>query len=264
MKLLTRVPGLPGVFLILLAPLACTSQAANVLFIDDSRGQSIQSAWITTLNGLGHSVTTEAIPAAGNPTVSLSGFDVVIWSVGDRAYENLTVANWSTMTQYVNGGGKLVYAGGHSVYEEYTVGHAAIENFFGVSGTFHNMPMWGANTSISGSGGSSPFGTSSFAIVQSWSGGEYGNMFSGFGVSNGTALVNQPIVTNGAPGPYVVAQNSAANAQIWGLDLNHIAEPDREAFLGYALQAIAIPEPSCAVLMSLTTLGLLGVRRRIQ
>ncbi len=235
----------------------------NVLLIDDSEGLAIQSAWTNSLTNLSHSVTVETLATNGNPTSNLTQYDLVIWSVGDRAYENLTTLNWSTMTQYVNDGGKLIYAGGHSVYQENLVGHPTIESFFGVTNTAGNMPMWGTNTSITGTSASTAFGTESYQIVQDWTGGEYGDMFSGFGVSTGTALVNQPIVTNGAPGPYVVAQNASGSAQLWGLDINHIAASDRDIFLQNSLEALAIPEPSMLGLyLGVVALATIAQRRK--
>ncbi len=249
-------------FLVLLGGLTPCAPAASILLVDDSEGLPIQPAWTSTLSQLGHSVTIETIAPTGSPTLDLSNYDAVIWSIGDRAYENLTAQNWATMTQYVNAGGKLIYAGGHSVYQENWVGHAGIEAFFGVSGTLYNMPMWGSNTTITGVAGGSPFNNSTYTIVPYWAGGQYGNMFSGFNVSTGTALVNMPVVTNGAPGPYIVAQNAAGTAQLWGLDINHVAEPDREAFLAHSLEALGVPEPSTALLFGSLTVGLLGLRRR--
>lgn len=242
----------------------CAYGIINVLLVDDSEGQSIQTAWTSAITDLGHSATVETLGTNANTTSNLNQYDLVIWSVGDRAYENLTAQNWSTMTQYANGGGKLIYAGGHSVYDEDIVGHTAIESFFGVTNTRFNMPMWGTNTAITGTSTSTPFGTATYQIVQDWAGGQYGDMFSGFGVSTGTALVNQPIVTNGAPGPYVVAQNSSGSAQLWGLDLNHINAADREIFLQRSFESLAvIPEPSATgILLGIITLLTVSQRRK--
>lgn len=262
MRSFQRVP-VRAVAILFISCVGC-AKAANVLLIDDSYGQPVQAAWTSALSSLGHNVAVESIPNGGNPTVNLASYDLVIWTVGDRAYNNLTVGNWSTMTQYVSSGGKLIYAGGHSVYEEFLVGHAAIESFFGVTNTLHNMPMWGSNTTIVGTGNSPTFGTASYTIPASWTGGQYQNMFSGFGVSSATALVNQPILNGGSLGPYVVAQNSANSAQLWGLDLNHIAPADRQVFLSNAIQSLAIPEPSALVVSSVGLVMILARRKRIK
>lgn len=247
--------------LVALGAFSGNANAVNVLLVDDSEGQPVQLAWVTTLESLGHSVVVEAVTLDGNPSANFSDYDLVIWTVGDRAYGNLTSSNWAKITSYADQGGKILYAGGHSVFEEFLVGHAAIEAFFGVTNTHLNMPMWGANTTISGTGESPVFGTAAYSIVQDWAGGEWGDMFSGFGVSTATPIINQPTVINGAPGPYIVAQNSAGTAQLWGLDLNHIVPADREEFLGKAMTNLAVPEPTSAILIGLG-LGALLLRRK--
>ncbi|HEY4635330.1 MAG TPA: tandem-95 repeat protein, partial [Rhodospirillales bacterium] len=90
----------------------------NILFVDDDGGLTGESIWLTALNAAGYTVDYEAISVNGNPVNGLSGYDAVIWSVGDRAYTNLTGQNVTTLQGYLNGGGKLLYAGGHSLYEE--------------------------------------------------------------------------------------------------------------------------------------------------
>ncbi len=241
-----------------------TTHATSVLLIDDSRGLSVQGAWTTSLSNLGLSYSVETISPSGNASTDLSLFDTVIWTVGDQAYQNLTSANWATMTSYVSGGGSLIYAGGHSVYEENNVGHAAIESFFGVSNTRYNMPSIPASTTASGTGNSATFGTTTYGINH-WSGGYYnGTMMSGFNTSTGIGLVGLPVGSGG--GPFIVATNAVGNAQLWGLDLNQVASADRDAFLGASLGLLpssAVPDASTTMtLLAGSFLGLAFLRRR--
>jgi hypothetical protein len=128
-----------------LAALAATAaagpaHASAILFIDDSKGQIGQAAWLTALNALGHTTTYQAISADGNPVANLSAYDAVIWSNGDAAYSNLTAANVSTLTAYLNAGGHLLYGGGHSLYEENNA-QSFIQTYLGLSAYQYNMPM---------------------------------------------------------------------------------------------------------------------------
>lgn len=244
--------------------LAATSHAASILLVDDSRGLPVQDAWVETLTNLGHSITVEAILSTGNVTSDMSSFDLVIWTVGDQAYDNLSTANWDSMTAHVAQGGKLLYVGGHSVYEETVVGYEDIEALFGVSATHHNMPEWNGPTTVSGTGNSAEFGTSTYG-VQSWAGGEYSNMGSAFDVTTAIPLVNQPDLNRNSPGPYTVAHNAANNTQLWGIDLNQIVPEHRSAFLSAALAVhgiASVPEPSSVLLIAGAGLLALGRRRR--
>lgn len=243
-----------------LAALIANAGAATILLVDDSRGLPVQDAWTETLGNLGHSVTVEVIDHNSNVTSDLSSYDLVIWTVGDHAYDNLSTDNWTSMTDYVSSGGKLIYAGGHSVYQENNVGHAAIETFFGVSSTAGNMPMWNSSTTVTGTGNSPSFGTTTYDL-QIWSGGEYDNMASAFDVSTATGLVNQPASNSGSAGPFVVAHNPTNGTQLWGIDLNQIAPDDREAFMAASLSSHAIPEPSSAALCFGAALAVFRRRR---
>jgi hypothetical protein len=239
------------IFVLLLIAWTGSGNAALILLVDDSEGQAVQVAWAQALADLGHTTTIEGLSEYGNSLQNFDLYDAVIWTVGDRAYDNITGANWAKMTNYANSGGKLIYAGGHSVYVENLVGNTAIESFFGISSTYQNMPEFGSATTVTGTGNSSYFGTTTYTVGP-WAGGQYGGMFSGFNTTTGVGLLNDPPFTG--TGPYVVAESPSGNAQIWGLDLNHVVSYQRSAFLGAALDelfsqpASAVPEPTTALL----------------
>ncbi|MDO9319560.1 MAG: VCBS domain-containing protein [Gammaproteobacteria bacterium] len=203
----------------------------TVLFIDDDRGLNGQGTWFSALSANGYSYTYEQIAADGNPTSNLANFDLVIWSVGDQAYTNLTTANVTTLTTYLNGGGRLLYSGGHNVYSEPNITSFA-PNYLGISNYQGNMPSVGAATPATGPGGS--------YTLNSWAGGAYGGtMISAFGATgaNTTSLMK---LTTGSTYRDVAAVKTGSNfvAGIWSFDINQLGAAYRTDFLGDTLDAL--------------------------
>ncbi len=221
---------------------------SSILFIDDDRGLSGDATWLTLLNDLGYDVTYESIPANGNPINPLSDFDAVIWSNGDQAYTNLTSQNVATLVSYLDGGGKVLYAGGHNLYDEPNVGSFA-PNYLGVSSYQYNMPHVTNYPNAVGVGGS--------YTLNSWSGGYYnGTMISAFAASGSNSLME----LNGwnATQNDIAAVNNAGtfSAATWGFDINQLGAQYREAFLRDTLEAmgVAVTAPATTLVETDTTL----------
>lgn len=261
--------GASAVVLAVATSLSVTAQGASILFIDDDRGQVGQSAWLSTLAALGHGVSYEAIASNGQPVSSLSGYDAVIWSVGDAAYSNLTSTNVSTLTSYLNGGGRLLYAGGHNVYEE-NFAQGFIQTYLGLGSYQYDMPSFGSCGSTASATGS----LGSFTL-NCMSTGSYNTMMSGFNAVLPTAadllVLNTPNIMfhGGASGTAIAAINVADGyrAATWGFDLNHVASFDQAAVLSNTLDlllepAAGVPGPGTFGLTALALLGLVVGRRR--
>jgi hypothetical protein len=245
-----------------------TQQAdASILFIDDDAGTPAQTTWLSTLSSLGYTPTVETLSPGGNPINSLSAYDLVIWSVGDTAYGNLTSANVSTLTSYLNAGGNLLYAGGHNVYEEFAAS-SFISSYLGLTGYTYNMPTFYGPTVMNGAGhpvtGSNTYNVAPFAPLT------YDNMFSGFGVTSALPMLYSPV--GAGDGPFAAAVNvtSTFKAMTWGFDLGHLtSESQRQQLLGSSLNYLGassqqVPEPGSLILLGLGAVSALGLRRRNQ
>lgn len=227
-------------------------RAPTVLFVDDDGGITTDATWLATLRNLGYDPAYEAIPTNGNPLAGLGAFDVVIWSVGDRAYANLTPQNAATLTAYLDGGGNLLYAGGHNLYEEAQAG-AFISTYLGLSNYTYNMPTAteGAHLHTTGPGGTYTISDySDQPGLTSWYG---GTMSSAFAASSPSARLMMEITSAGAHaghsgyGVYDTIHNDNAainygatfRAVTWGFDLNQLDAPYRDGFLDATIQLLA-------------------------
>ncbi|MCJ8295494.1 MAG: PEP-CTERM sorting domain-containing protein [Colwellia sp.] len=235
------------------------SNAGMILFVDDTDGRGTSSTWLTSLSNLGYSYHYEAISVNGNPISILNNYDAVIWSIGDRAFENLTTTNVSTLQTYLDGGGNLLYAGGHSVYDEDFAG-SFIDTYLGLSGYDFNMPSFN-NSSISNGTGHSITGTNIYDLqVMPAPTTHGGTMMSAFNVSTAESMMTSP-----AGGPFIAAVNETEiySAMTWGFDLNMLAQQsEREQLLGDSLSYMItpVPEPSTLAIFALGMMGLASRR----
>jgi hypothetical protein len=215
----------------------------NVLFVDDDAGVSSDAAWTQALKALGYDVTYEAIAVNGDPVHDLIDYDIVIWSVSDRAYSNLTAENVQTLTSYLNQGGNLLYAGGHNVYEE-PAASSFIADQLGLSTFNHNMPYLGGNGSVaaSGAGGTYTLGDMSDSGLTSHYG---GTMISAFDTSAPTATKLMDI-TNGSSANDIAAINITSDyrAATWSFDLSQLDANYRLEFLGDTLRLLEGQDPA--------------------
>ncbi len=196
----------------------------SILFVDDDGGLNGQGTWLTHLGNLGYSIDYEALSFYGNPASNLNDYDLVLWSIGDQAYTNLTTANVSTLSSYLDGGGNLLYAGGHSLYEE-TQAHSFIQGYLGLTNYQYNMPYTGSTAT--GPGGS--------YSLEYWSGGNWGNMMSAFDASAATETLMTLDSWGGAADIAAINATETFTAATWGFDINHLAASQREGFLADTL-----------------------------
>lgn len=226
-------------------------RAPSILFVDDDGGINTESTWLATLSSLGYNPAYEAIAVNGNPLAALGGFDVVIWAVGDRAYTNLTSQNAATLKAYLDGGGNLLYAGGHDLYEEPQAG-AFISSYLGLSNYTYNMPQVTQDAHLHTQGPGGAYTLSDFSdqpTVSSWYG---GTMSSAFAASSPSARLLMEITSAGAHPGHAGAgfydatynDNAAINygatfrAATWGFDLNQLDAPYRAGFLDATIQLL--------------------------
>lgn len=241
---------------------AAPAHASAILFINDSKGQNGQAAWLTSLSALAHTTTYMSISADGNPAANLAAYDAVIWSNGDAAYSNLTSDNVATLTTFLDGGGHLLYGGGHSLYEE-SHAQAFIQTYLGVSAYPYNMPMFqncGATAATSGAIGP--------VALQCSSTGQYGSMLTAFNADGVTELLSlEPGNMDFAVGSHAIAalhDGGSYRAATWGFDLNHVVTAERTAVLGATLDRLlgnSVPEPTTLALSALA-LAALALRSR--
>jgi PEP-CTERM motif len=245
--------------------LANGAHAAAILFVDDDKGQTGNAAWLSALSTLGHNVTYEAISADGQPVSNLSAYDAVVWSNGDAAYTNLTAANVSLLTAYLNGGGRLMYGGGHSLYDESPSAQFA-QNYLGVSSYQYNMPMFNScSGAATATGSMGPLSMTCSAT------GQYSNMLTAFAVTGANASELLALGTgfnNYNTNSDAIAALNVGNgyrALTLGFDINHVAQADRARFVGSAMNSLLgnqVPEPATMSLLALTFGALVATQRR--
>jgi hypothetical protein len=115
----------------------------RLLLVDDDEGLAGTVAWSDTLEALGLPYDVDVVPPGGDPAFPLENYRVVIWSVGDRAYDNLMPGNIGLLVPYLANGGRLLYAGGHSVYSEFQIGAGEfIDTYLGLAGYTNHMPTF--------------------------------------------------------------------------------------------------------------------------
>jgi choice-of-anchor C domain-containing protein len=209
-----------------------TLRGGTILFVDDDRGLNGQSTWLTALAAKGYTVDYEAIAANGDPVRDLTGYGAVIWSNGDQAYTNLTAENVATLQAYLNSGGRLLYAGGHDLYDEpYVTAAGFAQNYLGVNNYNYNMPYISAGTPASGELGA--------VTLSPWAGGYYGGtMISGFNAIGGTSRTLLELT--GGNDIAAINSTSTFRAATWSFDLNQLDAPYRNNVLDQTLKALGI------------------------
>jgi len=212
---------------------AGTNGVSSVLFVDDDRGLNGQGTWLSHLSSQGYNVDYEAISSNGNPLSNLGNYDMVIWSVGDQAYSNLTSQNVGTLSTYLNGGGNLLYAGGHNLYSE-GAASSFIQSYLGLSDFNSNMPYTGSSAATGVTGATS---------FQNWSGGYYGGtMMSAFNASASTATSLMHLNSWYRSGD-MVAINDTGNykAGTWGFDINQLGSAYQADVLAATMEQFGVP-----------------------
>jgi len=266
-------------FLTLLIVNISVASASPILFIDDDEGLSGESSWFSSMTNLGYTFDVETLGLDGNPLANLAQYSAVIWSVGDRGYNNLTAQNVQAMKTYLDQGGSLLYSGGMSLFYE-PQANALATDYFGLSSYHANLSIFG-ETSMNGTGGS-VVGSRIYS-VSPWVGGEYGIFMSGFNTGSAQSMFLNPSWSTG--GPYSSAVNVRDNfsAMVWGFDLNHLSfQDEREELLGASLSFLSptaydqsqeeiaaeesgdttIAEPAPLALIGLGLFGMFFMRKR--
>lgn len=214
----------------------------RILFVDDDRGDPGETTWLAGLTAAGYSYDYEVIAASGNPVADLSLYRLVIWSIGERDTGNLTALNVTTLTTFLNLGGRsLLYGGAHSLYSE-NAAAAFITNYLGVATYTNNMPQLSTPSSIAvGVGG--PLQGQNYTW-RDWPGVSYGDMLSAWHTTASTATallqVSSDVQNYNAAAKDIITLNNAATfkAMTWGIDLNHIDSAQRQQLLNDCLSLL--------------------------
>jgi hypothetical protein len=227
----------------------CVSgRCASVLFIDDDGGANNDAQWRATLDSLGIAYASETLSVDGQPTTSLTPFKTVIWSIGDRAYTNLTAANASALAAYLDAGGGLVYGGGHALYSEPQAA-AFVASYLGVKNYNANMPSFASSGSpayADGTGG--VFGTTAYTL-RTFSGGTYGgSMLSAFApnVPTATGQLKHRVTNLSLSGSVdystelvgVLNKTGVYRALTIGIDIHHVDSTPRATFVTALINAV--------------------------
>ncbi|HYD62874.1 MAG TPA: VCBS domain-containing protein [Noviherbaspirillum sp.] len=222
----------------------------RILFVDDDGGVTSNVTWTNTLQSLGYTFDVQTLAVNGNPS-NLQNYDLVIWSVSDRAYSNLTSQNVSTLTSYLNAGGDLIYAGGHNLYEE-PAAASFIQNYLGLSNYQYNMPSVNAQAHLHASGPGGSYTLSDFSDNPGFTSVYGGTMMSAFRASQPTTRLLMEITSGGAHAGHSGSANfditnndiAAINdkgtyrAATLGFDLNQLDPQYRSAFLDQVVQLV--------------------------
>jgi hypothetical protein len=209
----------------------------TVLFVDDDWGLAGTVTWSDILDALGVAYDIEVLSPSGNPVSDLSAYEVVIWSIGDRCCAHLIPPNVTALMAYLDGGGALLYTGGHNVLDE-PYADAFIRSYLGLANYRGNMPTFGnlAAPMFAVGSGHSSVGTDTYTYWV-WNGGNYRTMFSGFDVGLASAIPLRTLqpTNNRYPytGPYVAVVNETGTfkAMTWGFDINHLDASQRTQLL---------------------------------
>ena len=223
----------------------------SVLFVDDDEQQAAEEGWLDALSSaLSLMPSVETLAVDGDPTVPLASYDIVIWSIGDRAHDNLTAENVATLTAYLDGGGKLLYAGGHCLYGEVAATAEFTPTYLGLTNESNNMPTFldRALPMLADGTGHQVTGKTLYSL-QYWPGGEWGDMLSAFSPNLPTTEVLlkhrvDNMNANGStdfPNEYIAAVNvtSGFKAMTWGFDINHVDPAERDQLLRDSLLYLA-------------------------
>lgn len=227
--------------------------ASKILFIDDSFGLPVAGAWTSALAAGGFAYDTETLAPNGDPGHVLANYRVVIWTVGDRPYTNLTAANVATLTAYLNGGGRLLYAGGHCLYSEPYAAASFVPSYLGLKYFAFNMPTYVNNgLPVYALGTGNAITGSSAYSFHTWASGAYqGTMFSAFapGVGTASGILKHQTANLTLYGSVNYAQEYFAvlnvtptfKAMTWGFDLNMLDAPYRQQLLVGSLNTALLP-----------------------
>jgi hypothetical protein len=216
-----------------------TCDQINVLFVDADYGLPDLATWTDIMDAEEVTYFVETLPQGGNPTSDLTKYPTVIWSVGDRAFNNLTVDNITALEAYLDGGGTLLYAGGHNLYTE-TNATTFAPTYLGAADYNQNMPELAADPLYADGMGHPITGTTLYTL-HAWDNGEYMNMFSGYGTTGTGAqgmlrLRADNLATFESPNfatEYIAISNDGGTFRTvtWGFDLNHVEPSQRSQLL---------------------------------
>ncbi|MCC6524056.1 MAG: hypothetical protein IT373_15455, partial [Polyangiaceae bacterium] len=207
----------------------------RVLFVDDDEGLSVEGEWLAAMaSALGLTPDVETLGVDAQTLTPLAGYGVVVWSIGDRWDSNLTAANVADLTAYLDGGGRLLYAGGHCLYNEPPATAVFAPTYLGLTNFQFNMPTianGGAPAFADGTG--HPVTSAGAYTLQLLAGGSAPDMWSAFTPNLASVEVMlkhraDNVTPNGSTdfaNEYLATVNVTAvyRAMTWGFDIGHLA-----------------------------------------